>query len=121
VALNVVGTANVLEAVRKADIGRIILASTVWVYMATHESDVDEDTRLDLQTDRHLYVTTKVASEMICRDYWNLFGVPFTVLRYGIPYGPRMRPRTVIGAFVQRALAGEPILIDGDGAQARAF
>jgi len=121
VALNVVGTVNVLEAVRKAGVGRIVLASTVWVYTATTASDVDEDTLLDLQTDRHLYVTTKVASEMMCRDYWNLFGVPFTVLRYGIPYGPRMRARTVIGAFVQRALAGEPVVIDGDGAQERAF
>jgi UDP-glucose 4-epimerase len=121
VALNVVGTANVLEAARKVGVGRVVLASTVWVYSATRESDVDEDTLLDVHTDRHLYVTTKVASEMMCRDYATLFDVPFTVLRYGIPYGPRMRPRTVIGAFVQRALAGQTITIDGDGSQERAF
>ena len=121
VALNVVGTSALLQAAREQSVGRVVLASTVWVYSATNDSDVDEDTLLDLHTDRHLYVTTKVASEMMCRDFASLFGVPFTVLRYGIPYGPRMRARTVIGAFVQRALAGEPIVIDGDGKQARAF
>jgi UDP-glucose 4-epimerase len=121
VAVNVVGTANVLQAARHAGAGRVVLASTVWVYSGTNEEYVDEDTLLDLHTDRHLYVTTKIASEMMCRDFATLFGVPYTVLRYGIPYGPRMRPRTVIGSFVQRALAGEAISIDGDGLQERAF
>ncbi len=121
VALNTLGTATVLQAARRADTGRVILASTVWVYAATHGDVVDEDTPFDLQLDKHLYVSEKLASEMFCRDYANLYGRPYTVLRYGIPYGPRMRSDLVVAAFLERGLRGEAIRIDGDGSQGRRF
>ena len=121
VAVNVQGTVNVLEAGRRTEAGRTILASTVWVYGATVGDVVDESTPFTLDTDRHLYITTKIASEFACRDYLNLYGRPFTVLRYGIPYGPRMRETTVMSAFFRRALAGEALTIDGDGMQSRNF
>ncbi len=121
VALNMLGTARVLEAARRADAGRVILSSTVWVYAATREQVVDEETLFDLDTDRHLYVSQKIGAEMLCRDYATLFGRPYTVLRYGIPFGPRMRSDLVIAAFIERALRGEPLRIDGDGSQERRF
>ncbi len=121
VELNSMGVARVLEAARRADAGRVLVSSTVWVYAATHGDEVDETTLFDLDTDRHLYVSEKIAAEMFCRDYANLFGRPFTILRYGIPFGPRMRPDLVIAAFMLRALRGEPLRIDGDGSQERRF
>jgi UDP-glucose 4-epimerase len=121
VATNTVGTANVLEASRRNEVGRVVLASTVWVYSASKDAVVDETTPIDLETDRHLYVSTKIAAEMICRDYLYMYGLPYTVLRFGIPYGPRMRSRMVIGSFIERALQGEPLIIEGDGAQERSF
>ena len=75
----------------------------------------------DLDTDRHLYVSEKIAAEMFCRDYANLFGRPYTVLRYGIPFGPRMRSDLVVAAFMLRAMRGEALRIDGDGSQERRF
>jgi UDP-glucose 4-epimerase len=119
--VNVVGTVNVLEAARRADAGRVILASTVWVYDAARGERVDETTPFDPHTDRHLYVSQKIAAELACRDYLNLFQRPFTVLRLGIPYGPRMRATTVLASFFRRALAGEKLRIDGDGRQVRNF
>ena len=121
VATNVVGTARVLEAARRAEAGRVILSSTVWVYAATSQTLVDETTPLDLAAERHLYASTKIAAEMLCADYFTLFQRPYTVLRYGIPFGPRMRGRLVVAAFIERALLGEPLRIDGDGSQARTF
>jgi UDP-glucose 4-epimerase len=121
VSLNTLGTVRLLEAARQAEAGRVILASTVWVYAATVGSRVDERTCFDPETDRHLYVSTKIAAEMICRDYRTLYGRPYTILRYGIPYGPRMRDNLVIAAFIKRALHGEPLTIDGDGRQERRF
>jgi UDP-glucose 4-epimerase len=121
VALNMLGVARVLEAARRIDAGRVIVSSTVWVYAATHGDVVDETTPFDLETERHLYVTEKIAAEMLCRDYATLFGRPYTVLRYGIPFGPRMRSDLVIAAFLLRALRGEPLRIDGDGSQERRF
>ena len=121
VAMNTLGVARVLEAARRADAGRVIMSSTVWVYAATQGDEVDETTLFDLDTDRHLYVSEKIAAEMLCRDYSNLFGRPYTVLRYGIPFGPRMRSDLVVAAFLLRAMRGEPLRIDGDGAQERRF
>jgi UDP-glucose 4-epimerase len=119
--LNTFGVARVLEAARRADAGRVLLSSTVWVYAATHGDEVDETTLFDLATDRHLYVSEKIAAEMLCRDYATLFGRPYTVLRYGIPFGPRMRTDLVVAAFLLRAMRGEPLRIDGDGSQERRF
>jgi UDP-glucose 4-epimerase len=121
VALNTLGVARVLEAARRADAGRVIVSSTVWVYAATHGDVVDEATPFDLETDRHLYVSEKIAAEMFCRDYATLFGRPYTVLRYGIPFGPRMRSDLVVAAFLLRAMRGEALRIDGDGSQERRF
>ena len=119
--VNVVGTVNVLEAARRADAGQVVLASTIWVYGATRGERVDETTPFDPHTNRHLYVSTKIAAEMACRDYLTLYQRPFTVLRLGIPYGPRMRATTVLSSFFRRALDREPLRIDGDGRQGRNF
>lgn len=119
VTVNITGTASVLEAARIAQSGRVVLASTVWVYAATRGDVVDEATPFDPESDRHLYVTQKIASEMMCRDYLTLYNRPFTVLRYGVPFGPRMRDSCVVAAFFRRAFRGEPLRIDGDGMQER--
>ncbi len=121
IEVNTLGTARVLEAARRADAGRVVLASTVWVYAATTGDVVDESTPFEPNTDRHLYVTSKIAAEMACRDYHTLFGRPYTILRYGIPYGPRMRDNCVVAAFMKRCMRGEPLRIDGDGSQHRFF
>jgi UDP-glucose 4-epimerase len=121
VALNVLGTANVLESARRNGLRRVVLASTVWVYGAAREQRVDETSCFDPAQTGHIYTTTKIASEMLCHDYQTLFNVPFTILRYGIPYGPRMRPSLVIPIFIRKALGGEPMTIAGDGSQNRKF
>jgi UDP-glucose 4-epimerase len=116
--LNARGTLNVLEAARENG-ARVVYASTIWVYSDIVETDVDEDSRLALPS--HLYTATKLAGEMYCRSYGELYGVPTTILRFGIPYGPRARPAAVLPIFVNKALAGEPLTIAGDGLQTRRF
>jgi UDP-glucose 4-epimerase len=119
-AVNVRGTQHVLEAAREASVYRVAYASTVWVYgSGSDDGAVAEDAPLVLPT--HLYTATKLAGEMYCRSYEELYGVSHTVLRFGIPYGPRSRAAAVVAAFVARALAGEPLTIAGDGRQTRQF
>jgi UDP-glucose 4-epimerase len=116
---NVRGTLNVLEAARRAEVGRVIYASTIWVYSDTPATCHLED--LALQPPAHLYTATKLAGEHYCHSYRELYGLEYTILRFGIPYGPRARPAAVVPAFVSRALAGEPLTIAGDGLQSRRF
>jgi UDP-glucose 4-epimerase len=117
-ALNSRGTLNVLEAARASG-ARVVYASTIWVYSDVRASEVDEDSELGLPS--HLYTATKLAGEMYCRSYGELYGVKSTILRFGIPYGPRARPAAVLPIFVNKALAGESLTIAGDGLQTRRF
>jgi UDP-glucose 4-epimerase len=116
--LNARGTLHVLEAARATG-ARVLYASTIWAYSDVVATEVDEDTGIALPS--HLYTATKVAGEMYCRSYEKLYGVETTILRFGIPYGPRARPAAVLPIFVNKALAGEPLTIAGDGAQTRRF
>jgi UDP-glucose 4-epimerase len=113
------GTLNVLDAARTAGVERVIYASTIWVYNGLEHDVVDEDTPLIHPT--HLYTASKLAGEMYCTSYAELYDLEYTVLRFGIPYGPRARPAAVVPQFVRRALAGEPLTIAGRGEQSRRF
>ena len=118
--VNVRGTHAVLEAVRAHGTRRFVYASTVWVYGdASSPALVDEDTQLGLP--RHFYTATKIAGEMYAASYRELYGVEYTILRFGIPYGPRSRPTAVVAAFTEKALHGQPLTIAGDGTQSRRF
>jgi len=121
VNVNIGGTANVWEACRRNEVGRAVLASTVWVYAGAVGSDVNEDSPFYLATAGHVYTSSKIAAEMLVHNYFDLYGQPFTILRYGIPFGPRMRDALVIPQFVRAALAGESIRIEGDGSQYRNY
>lgn len=105
VNLNILCTARVLEAARLNDVERMLFASSYFVDSGKG----------------HLYTTTKKASEMICSDYYTLYGMPYTILRYGTAYGPRSRGEDVISLFVKRAMSGEPLEIHGTGMQSRNF
>ena len=118
-AINTRGTINVLEAARKVRVDRVIYGSTTWVYSDTPGSVLDEDSPVGAPS--HLYTATKIASEYYCHAYSKLYGLSTTILRYGIPYGPRARPGAVIPMFVEKALNGQPLTIAGDGLQYRKF
>ncbi|MGI8572879.1 MAG: NAD-dependent epimerase/dehydratase family protein [Solirubrobacteraceae bacterium] len=117
--VNARGTVTVLEAARRAGVKRIVYASTIWVYSDCEQEAVDEDTLLPAPS--HLYTSTKLAGELYCKAYQELYGIDYTILRFGIPYGPRAREAAVIPAFVGNALRGEPLTLAGDGGQSRRF
>ena len=120
--LNVTGTARVLEAGRRNNVDRVFFASTVWVYgSAAGDGDLGEDALIDTEIPSHLYTASKIASELVIRSFDELYGLPFTILRYGVPFGPRMRDELVIPRFVRMALAGETITLSGDGLQFRNY
>jgi len=122
VRLNVEGTTRVLDAARSAGVGRFVLASTVWVYgAAVGRGELTEEAPIDLRSPGHVYVATKLAAELLVHSYREMYGQHFTILRYGIPYGPRMREALVIARFVRAAAAGQPITIAGTGEQQRNY
>ncbi len=117
--VNTRGTLNVLEAACRAKVDRVVYGSTTWVYSDCTEQAVDEET--PIPAPRHLYTATKLAGETYCAGYAELYDLESTVLRFGIPYGPRARAAGVVAKFTDLALAGEALTIAGDGSQCRSF
>ncbi|MBL8016177.1 MAG: NAD-dependent epimerase/dehydratase family protein, partial [Ignavibacteria bacterium] len=111
------------EAARKNGVGRVLLSSTEWIYGSV---DGDESTQITEETiyaqnPDHLYTSSKIAAEMFCRNYKTLYGVNFTIMRYGIPFGERARAATVTPIFIDKIMNGSEITIHGNGSQTRQF
>jgi UDP-glucose 4-epimerase len=118
VDVNEIGTLNLLQASAGQEVERFVLASTVWVYgMAS--GTVTEDTPIKPPVD--IYTKTKIGQEHLVHSWAKSHSIRYTILRYDIPYGPRMRANMAIAAFVHRAMNKEPITIFGDGSQGRCW
>lgn len=120
--VNVGGTLNVLEAVRRHEVPRLVYVSSSSVYgnQATHL--LHEDMTPDPLSP---YGLQKLIGEQYCTLYARMFGMTTASLRYFNVYGPRQTsegPYTlVIARFRQQRDAGEPITIYGDGLQTRSY
>lgn len=117
--INQRGTEILLEAARKANVKRVVLASSAAVY---GDSDVrcDEETPLRPLSP---YAVSKRVDELYAELYTRSFGLDVVALRYFNVYGPRQRPDSMYAAavpiFTRRLLEGKPITIYGDGGQTR--
>jgi len=121
--VNEIGTLNLLDAAVKCQVKKIIFSSTGGAIYGevTEEQGADEN---HPQEPISPYAITKRAVEMYLHAYWKLYGLKFTVLRYGNVYGPRQDPlgeAGVIAIFCGKLLKGEAPYIFGDGKQLRDY
>lgn len=118
---NILALANVLQSMHVLKIPKIIFSSTVWVYSVCDIVDVNEETPLPITSSDHIYTTTKLTGEALIRNYSDIYGYKYTILRYGIAYGPGCHPDTVMSKFITNALNNKPLSITGDGSIYRNF
>lgn len=117
--VNATGTANVCEAALRAGVARVIYASTWEVYGTPRYQPIDEQHPCDPD---HPYNITKLAGERLALAYGHLRkGLTVSALRLGTAFGTRMRPNSVFSLFIDKALRGQPITIQGTGQQGRQF
>jgi UDP-glucose 4-epimerase len=121
-AVNYGSTLHVLEYARAMGVKKVVFASSAAVYGDATELPVGEDTPCRPVSP---YGIDKLASEHALDYYAAVHGVPATSLRFFNVYGPRQDPGSpysgVISIFSDRARAGKPLLIFGDGSQTRDF
>jgi nucleoside-diphosphate-sugar epimerase len=122
--VNLIGTYNVLEAAAQAGgIERLIDFSTSEVF-GTHAYKVEEThvtTQGSVGEARWTYAVSKLAGEYLAHSYFDEFGLPAVSVRPFNVYGPGQVGSGAIHHFTVRALAGEELVIHGDGSQIRAW
>ena len=99
------GIASVLEASIKANIERIVIASTMYVY-SSHGS---------------FYRASKQAAEIIIETYQENFNLDYVLLRYGSLYGPRAQNWNGIRGFVKQVVEKGFLEYSGIGSEVREY
>ena len=120
--INYGGTLHVLEYARAHGVKKVAFSSSAAVYGDVEKMPVTEDTPTQPMSP---YGIDKRASELALDYYASVHGIPTTALRFFNVYGPRQDPTSpysgVISIFANRARAGRPLTIFGDGSQTRDF
>ena len=118
-AVNVQGTANVLEAARKAGANRFIYAASGTCYGHSPKMPTPENwTHISLPESP--YALSKYLGEMLVGHWDEHYDLPAVCLRLFSPFGPRMSAGTsAMGTFIKLARENKPIMITGDGEQFR--
>ncbi|WP_435607286.1 NAD-dependent epimerase/dehydratase family protein [Pseudomonas knackmussii] len=120
---NFIGTLNLCEAMREEGVKRVLFASSAAVYGQNGQGTaITEDLPKSPLTP---YAADKLASEHYLDFYRRQHGLEPAIFRFFNVYGPRQDPSSpysgVISIFTQRAQAGQPITVFGDGEQTRDF
>jgi UDP-glucose 4-epimerase len=122
--VNMIGTANVLEAARELpNLERVIEFSTSEVFGTTAFRADERDSTLigPVGEARWTYAVSKLAGEHLTKAYHQQFGLPTVTLRPFNIYGPGQVGEGALRTFIKRALLHEVIEIHGDGNQIRAW
>jgi len=119
--INLIGTLNVLKAVRDAGVKKIVYASSMAVYGNPDYSPQDENHPTRPTSP---YGVSKLASEKYISILAPLWGIDYVNLRLFNTYGPRQTHSPYVGVitiFIRSILSGENLKIFGDGKQRRDF
>ncbi len=115
---NIMVTQALLETANHVEVPAFVYASSSSVYGDTDILPMREDA---VCVPYSPYGVTKLTAEHLCRLYTRNFGFHTASLRFFTVYGPRQRPDMAFRRFIDKALAGEPIVVYGDGEQTRDF
>lgn len=118
VATNVTGTLNVLEAVRRLGIPRMVHTSTSETYGTAQTVPITEDHPINTQSP---YSASKAGGDRLADGYYASFGIPVATLRPFNTFGPRQSMRAVIPTVIGQVAAGERTIALGDLRPTRDF
>jgi UDP-glucose 4-epimerase len=118
---NILSSANVINACINNEIKKVVFTSSMAVYGVGNPPFTESQ----LPTPEDPYGIAKYAVEMDLKLAHEMFGLKYSIVRphnvVGIYQNIWDRYRNVIGIWIRKALAGEPLTIFGDGTQIRAF
>ena len=119
---NIVNSVRLLEAMRRADVSKIVFSSSATVYGVPKRLPLREDDEMGMQANP--YGATKVAVETFLGVYHQLYQFDCVLLRYFNPYGPNelCDPEThAVPNIIRAVLARRPIPVYWKGEQVRDY
>ena len=105
VKLNIMGTSHILDSASRFDIERLVFASSLYVY-----SDLGS-----------FYRSSKQACELLIEDYRKMYGLDYTILRFGSLYGDRANAFNYLREAITQAFVEGKITRKGDGEEIREY
>jgi len=109
---NIIGTLNLLEAVRARGAERMIHTSTSEVYGTALSVPIDETHPLQGQSP---YSASKIGADMMAEAFARSYGVPVVILRPFNTYGPRQSERAIVPTLIRQSLDQRcPTIMLGD-------
>jgi UDP-glucuronate 4-epimerase len=117
--VNVTGTARVLDAARRAGVGRIVFGSSSSVYGDATPPPFAETAPALAPISP--YAASKRAGELVAHVFMHLYGLRIACLRFFTVYGPRQRPDLAIHRFTDCIARGRPVRQRGDGSSERDY
>ncbi|MDR2884241.1 MAG: SDR family NAD(P)-dependent oxidoreductase [Deferribacteraceae bacterium] len=119
VDVNIQGTANILECMKKSGVAKMVFASSSSVYGDSSGGPLHESANVDKPISP--YAATKKACELICHTYHHLYDMNIACLRFFTVYGPCQRPDLAIHKFTKLLYANKPLPFYGDGSMSRDY
>ncbi len=113
---DVLGTFQLLEAVRRHQTPRFVQISTDEVYGSIEEGSFDEESPLRPNSP---YAASKAGGDLMVRAYFKTYGAPVLIVRSSNNYGPYQYPEKLIPLFVTNLLEGRKVPLYGDGMNVR--
>lgn len=113
--LDILGTANILEACRKNDVEKVMYASSFYAYDGLPtDIEVDETHYSDIFK-AEMFGVVKLFGERLIHEYNHRYNLKYVILRYGPAYGPNNRCTCIIYDFIKAGLCGQPFIVWGPG------
>jgi UDP-glucuronate 4-epimerase len=111
--VNIMGTQNILDAMVKYKVPKLIFASSSSVYGGNTKTPFSEKDPVNIPISP--YAATKRAGELICYVAHHLYGLQVACVRFFTVYGPRQRPEMAIHKFTRMIDEGKALPAFGDG------
>ncbi len=119
---NIIGTLNILEAMRANNVNKIVYAASSSCYGLIKDYPTKETSKIDT---RYPYAFSKFTGEQLIKHWSNVYKIKYVSLRLFNVYGLRSRTHgaygAALGVFLKQKLSNKPLTIVGNGKQKRDF